>query len=71
VPHHPTNRLHSLWPSQAVDGKPSPLRDAKQFAAKLQPMIQNVGAAIGQHPRTSLTVAAALGVVAGWFIKRK
>jgi len=68
---HPTNRLHSLWPSQSADGKPPALPDARQYVAKLEPLIQNVGAAIAEHPRTSLTVAATLGALAGWFIKRK
>jgi ElaB/YqjD/DUF883 family membrane-anchored ribosome-binding protein len=67
----PTNRLHSLWPSQAADGNPSPLPSAEQLAEKIQPLIANAGAAIAEHPRTSLTVAATLGVVLGWFIKRK
>lgn len=71
MPHHPTNRLDSLWPSQPADGEQPALPDAKQLAAKLRPLIQNVGAAIAEHPRTSLTVAATLGVFAGWFIKRK
>jgi ElaB/YqjD/DUF883 family membrane-anchored ribosome-binding protein len=66
-----TNRLHSLWPSQSADGNPSALPNAKQLAEKLEPMIQNVGTAIAEHPRTSLTVAATLGAVIGWFIKRK
>jgi hypothetical protein len=69
--HNPTNRLHSLWPSPSADGKPPALPDAKQFAAKLEPVIQNVGAAIAEHPRTSLTLAATLGAIFGWFIKRK
>lgn len=68
---HHTNRLHSLWPSsEAADGGAAALPDAKQLAAKLEPMIDNVGAAIAEHPRASLTVAAALGVFFGWFIKR-
>ena len=71
MPHHPANRLHSLWPSPSADGKPPALPDAKQFAAPLEPVIQNVGAAIAEHPRASLTVAATLGALAGWFIKRK
>jgi ElaB/YqjD/DUF883 family membrane-anchored ribosome-binding protein len=67
----PTNRLHSLWPSQSADGKPSVIPDARVFAEKLEPMIQNVGTAIAEHPRASLTVAATLGAIIGWFIKRK
>ncbi|MGD9635700.1 MAG: hypothetical protein AB7G28_14755 [Pirellulales bacterium] len=67
----PTNRLHSLWPSSATGaGDTSALPDAKQLAARLEPAIENVGAAIAEHPRVSLTVAAALGVACGWFIKR-
>jgi len=53
----------------ADDGVPA-LSDAKQLAAKLEPIIDNVGAAIAEHPRASLTVAAALGALLGWFIKR-
>jgi len=65
------NRLHSLWPSSATtDGSVTALPDAKQLAAKLEPMIDNVGAAIAEHPRASLTIAAALGALLGWFIKR-
>lgn len=67
----PTNRLHSLWPTSATadDGAPV-LPDAKQLVAKLEPVIDNVGAVIAEHPRASLTVAAALGALLGWFIKR-
>jgi ElaB/YqjD/DUF883 family membrane-anchored ribosome-binding protein len=64
-----TNRLHSLWPTEAGDGKVLP--DGKHLAAKLEPMIQNAGATIAEYPRVSLTVAATLGVLLGWFIKRK
>lgn len=68
---HHTNRLHSLWPSSATadDGAPVP-PEAKQLVAKLEPLFDNVGAAIAAHPRASLTVAAALGALLGWFIKR-
>ncbi len=68
---NPPNRLHSLWPSQSIDENESVLPDLKRLAAKLEPAIENIGTAIGQYPRTSLTVAAALGAVAGWFIKRR
>lgn len=67
---HP-NRLHSLWPSHASNDAGPALPDAKQLAAKLEPVIENVGAAIAEHPRASLTAAATLGVLLGWFIKRK
>jgi ElaB/YqjD/DUF883 family membrane-anchored ribosome-binding protein len=66
-----SNRLHSLWPtSWSNDARPTQ-PDAKQLAARLEPMLENVGAAIAEHPRASLTVAATLGVLLGWFIKRK
>lgn len=66
-----TNRLHSLWPSQLGEGNRSTMPNVKQLAAQLEPMIQNVGSTIAEHPRVSLTVAATLGAVIGWFIKRK
>ena len=66
-----SNRLHSLWPTSSSNDAGPALPDAKQLAAKLEPMIENVGAAIAEHPRASLTVAATLGVLLGWFIKRK
>ncbi len=47
------------------------LPDVKQLAERVQPLVRNVGAAIADHPRTSLTLAASLGVTLGWFIKRK
>lgn len=71
MPKNPTNRLHSLWPTNSADGKAFPLPDAKQLAAKLEPMIKNAGTSIADYPRVSLTVAATLGALLGWFIKRK
>jgi hypothetical protein len=68
---HPSNRLNSLWPKEASSGYATALSDAKQLAEKLQPVVENVGAAIAGHPRTSLTIAATLGAGLGWFIKRK
>jgi ElaB/YqjD/DUF883 family membrane-anchored ribosome-binding protein len=67
----PTNRLHPLWSSESADGNESALPDFKRLAAKLEPAIENVGATIAEHPRVSLTLAATLGVLAGWFIKRR
>jgi len=69
--HQPTNRLPSLWSSQSLDGEQSASPGFKRFAAKLEPAIKSMGAAIAAHPRTSLTVATLLGVATGWFIKRK
>lgn len=68
---HPVNRLHSLWPSSAADGEAAALSTAKQLAAKVEPMLENLGHTIADHPRTSLTFAATCGVLLGWFIKRK
>ncbi len=65
-----TNRLHSLWPSQSSDGKPPALPNAQHLAAKLEPLLENAGHTIAHYPRTSLTAAAVLGIVVGWFVKR-
>ena len=67
----PTNRLDSYWLEPSANGSDAALAGAKQLANKLEPMFQNVETAIAEYPRTSLTVAAALGAVFGWFIKRK
>ena len=66
-----SSRLDSLWPKPSTNGSDAALDGAKQLANKLEPLIQNVETAIAEYPRTSLTVAAALGAVFGWFIKRK
>jgi hypothetical protein len=66
----PTNRLHSLWPGQSPAGSNPSLHAAKQIAAKIEPMLENMGHAIADHPRTSLTLAATCGVLLGWFTKR-
>jgi hypothetical protein len=66
----PTNRLHSLWPRPSSDGSTPALHGAKQLAAKVEPMLENMGHAIADHPRTSLTLAATCGVLLGWFTKR-
>jgi len=68
---HPTHRLHSLWPRSSADGKESTQPDFKRFATKLTPTMASIETAVAEHPRVSLTLAAALGVFAGWFIKRK
>ena len=44
--------------------------DVKQITAKIEPVIENVSEAIATHPRSSLAIAATLGVALGWFIKR-
>ena len=67
----PTNRLDSLWPSDNGSGEPAALADPHQLAEKCEPLVRNVGAAIADYPRTSLTMAATLGAILGWFIKRK
>lgn len=66
-----TNRLNSLWPHTATDAESSALPDVTRLAEKVEPLVQNVGSAIAEHPRVSLTLAASLGVALGWFIKRK
>jgi hypothetical protein len=70
-----TNRLESLWPNQSADAQSSALPNlgelAKRLEQNLEPMIKNVGAAIAEHPRVSLTAAATIGALLGWFIKRK
>jgi ElaB/YqjD/DUF883 family membrane-anchored ribosome-binding protein len=67
----PINRLQSLWPTHAADGESAALSGAKQLAARVEPMLENLGHTIAEHPRTSLTFAATCGVLLGWFIKRK
>ena len=71
MPQHPANRLPSFWPSQSADTEASPTPDVKRLAARLDPAIESMGTAIAEHPRVSLTLAAALGALAGWYIKRK
>lgn len=70
-----TNRLESLWPGQSADGQPSAIPDvgalAKHLEQNIEPMLKNVGHAIAEHPRVSLTAAATIGALLGWFIKRK
>ena len=64
------NRLDSFWPKSSASSD-AVETDMRQFAARLEPIVENVGAAIATHPRTSLTLAAAIGAALGWFIKRK
>lgn len=66
---HP-NRLHSFWPSQSSTGEGPGMPDVKLLTAKLEPLFDNVAEAIAEHPRASLSLAAALGVTLGWLIKR-
>lgn len=70
-----TNRLESLWPKKSADGNASPLPNVgefvKHFEQNMEPMIKNVGTAIADHPRVSLTAAATIGALLGWFMKRK
>ena len=70
-----SNRLESLWPNHSADGQPSALPDVGEFVKNLEhnlePMLKNVGTAIADHPRVSLTAAATIGALLGWFIKRK
>ena len=68
---HSTNRLHSFWPKPSASNEATGSMDSNKFAAKMEPIVENVGAAIATHPRMSLTVAAAIGAALGWFIKRK
>jgi hypothetical protein len=67
---HRKNRLESFWPKPSTSGD-AVEADVRQFAARFEPIVENVGAAIATHPRTSLTLAAAIGAALGWFIKRK
>jgi hypothetical protein len=70
-----TNRLDSLWPSKSGDSQPSALPVIREFAKHLEqniePMLKHVGNTIAEHPRVSLTAAATIGALFGWFIKRK
>ncbi len=68
---HPTNRLDSLWPMGDGGGEPAALVVHHQLAEKIEPLVRNAAAAIAAYPRASLTVAATLGALLGWFIKRK
>jgi ElaB/YqjD/DUF883 family membrane-anchored ribosome-binding protein len=76
MPEQHKNRLHSFWPKLSSSAEAggadaaAPL-DANMLAARLEPIVENVGHAIATHPRTSLGIAAALGAALGWFIKRK
>jgi hypothetical protein len=65
-----TNRLPSIWRDRSADHDAPALASAKLLVAKLEPMIENVGMTIADHPRASLTLAATLGALLGWFIKR-
>jgi hypothetical protein len=67
---HRKNRLETFWPKSSTSGD-AVEADVRQFTAKLEPLMENVGVAIATHPRTSLTIAAAIGAALGWFIKRK
>jgi ElaB/YqjD/DUF883 family membrane-anchored ribosome-binding protein len=64
------SRLDDFWPKPPANGAAEE-DNVRQFAARLEPIVENVGHAIATHPRTSLTVAAAIGAALGWFIKRK
>jgi ElaB/YqjD/DUF883 family membrane-anchored ribosome-binding protein len=70
-----TNRLDSLWPGSSADGHTSAMPDVREFAKQLEqniePMLKNAASAIAEHPRVSLTAAATIGALLGWFIKRK
>jgi ElaB/YqjD/DUF883 family membrane-anchored ribosome-binding protein len=65
------NRLHTFWPSKSADGATTDLPDVEQLMEKVQPAVRKIGAAIAENPRAALAVAATLGAVLGWFIKRK
>jgi hypothetical protein len=65
------NRLQSFWPKETSTISALPPRDSGRLAAKVEPLIENVGQAIATYPRTSLLVVASLGVFLGWFTKRK
>lgn len=70
-----TNRLESLWPGKPGDGHSPALPDVRAFARNLEqniePVLKNAGQIIAEHPRVSLTAAATIGALLGWFIKRK
>jgi ElaB/YqjD/DUF883 family membrane-anchored ribosome-binding protein len=70
-----TNRLDSLWPGGSANGQSSAMPDVREFAQQLEqniePMLKNAASAIAEHPRVSLTAAATIGALLGWFIKRK
>ena len=68
-----TNRFAFLWPNETADGQVHRLcPTSSELVENVQPTdLKNVGTAIAEHPRASLTMAATFGVVLGWFIKRK
>jgi hypothetical protein len=67
---HSTNRLDSHWPSDnGSDPAARVVHD--ELAEKLEPLVRNAAGAIAAYPRASLTIAATLGALLGWFIKRK
>lgn len=69
------NRLESIWPpAKAKDadlspanrtgGKPRWSDSAKRLETNFETMLT-------QHPKLAIAAAAAIGLLLGWFVKRK
>jgi hypothetical protein len=66
----PLNRLERHWPEPSSEPG-APLIDGGQVAAKAEAVRRRVEQLIGDHPQVTVLTAAAVGVLLGWYIKRK